>query len=245
MQWLTGSFCLALMLLTTPTVSAQQCQGNAAPLDAPARRAFSQVTPVARSRTAAPGYCAALRYTRMGARRNVTAARNDAGRAYSALGQRDYAGTQFRRALALQDTSVMREVSRLIRTSPVLEPSRSLAQEAAFIRDVRALLRRFPDGAQYAPSVRSVNDAMAVLEAISEQRMATIKVLSPQRGFSVNLRRWSYRDSRTIPWTPVRADTSLRLPAVTYQFRYRLPGTSRDTIVDVPCADGCDVRFPD
>jgi hypothetical protein len=147
-------------------------------------------------------------------------------------------------AAALQDTSLLANVARLIRTSPVLDPSLSLAREAVFVEEVRGLLRRLPDGEEYAESIESVDQAMEVLESLSEERIATIRLSSGQPGFPVGLRRWSYRKSKTIPWAPLRADTAVRRPAVMYQFRYRPPGARRDTVVDVPCADGCDVRLP-
>jgi hypothetical protein len=145
----------------------------------------------------------------------------------------------------LQDTSFVRELRRLIRTSPVLRPSRDLVTDQRFVREVRTLLLSARADSSAVAAIDSAEEAMAALEAISAQHTAAIHVYSPTNGFRVGMRRLSYRGSRTIPWIPLRTDTTVYKEAVAYQFRYRpRPDARRDTIITVPCADDCDVLVP-
>jgi hypothetical protein len=147
-------------------------------------------------------------------------------------------------AEAQQDTSFMREIRRLLHNSPVLNPSRGLVEEQRFIRDVQRLLHSVRADSAAVERIDSAEEAMVALEAFSIMRMATIRVSSSTRGFPVSIRRWAYRHSRTALWLPVRADTAIQQPAAAYQFRFRTPSTSRDTIISVKCHDDCDLSFP-
>lgn len=144
-------------------------------------------------------------------------------------------------APAVQDTTLRGAAARLLHASPALLPSgRNAGVQAAFVGEVRALAPRMGVRPE---EVRSVDDAMAVLEAVTAQRTAQIVITSPRQPLTVQMRRWA--DRRTsIPWITLWADTLVRHPAVTYQFRYRPPGAARDTTVAFACADDCDVRLP-
>jgi hypothetical protein len=143
-------------------------------------------------------------------------------------------------APAVQDTTLLREAARLVQGSPALLPSRNVAAEAAFVGQVRALAPRMGVRAE---EVRSVDDAMRVLEAVTAQRTARILITSPRRPLTVEMRRWADRRT-TIPWTRLRIDTLVQRPAVTYEFRYRPAGAGSDTTVAFACADDCDVPLP-
>lgn len=143
-----------------------------------------------------------------------------------------------------QDTTVAGRAAFLLNASPVFDPSRSMEREAAFIRAVRDLLLRANVSDSVAAQVDSTDEATLILETLLEGRITTIRVTSPIRDFRVEVRPWRYRTSTTVPWSTVRADTSIRRPAAGYQFRYRPPGAARDTVVDEPCADPCDVHLP-
>jgi tetratricopeptide (TPR) repeat protein len=174
---------------------------------------------------------------------NEAAAHDNAGRAYQRLGQRDSALGQFGEAIALRrDTAATREIVTLLTTSPLLEPSRSVLREASYVRDARSVVAATPGGAALAAEVTSAADAVAALDALSAARRATLKVTAPQP-LEVLYRRWAYRNTRA-PWIRVTTDTSLLVPAVTYQIKYADPATQRDTTVDWPCADGCVIRLP-
>lgn len=144
-------------------------------------------------------------------------------------------------APASQDSMLLRDAARLIHASPALWPSRNVAAEATFVGQVRAVARR---AGRRPEEVRSVDDAMAVLESIAEQRIAQVHVTSPRRGLAVQMRRWAYRNNANARWNELWADTLVRRPAVLYQFRYRPPAAERDTVVNISCADDCDVRLP-
>ena len=140
---------------------------------------------------------------------------------------------------APQDTVLMREAARLIHASPVLWPPRG-GMEAVFVREVRLLA---PRAGRRAEEIRTVDDAMALLESVTEQRIARIRIMSPRQPLDVRLRRWSERRNPNA-WIRLRADTLIRRPAVLYQVRYRPAGAGRDTVVQYPCADDCDVALP-
>ena len=130
---------------------------------------------------------------------------------------------------------------RLLSTSPVLEQRRSLPAEVVFVRDVRALVARTPSGAAAAARIETADQAMAALEGLLATRQARLQVTHPTRGFTVAYRRWLYRDDPAVLWAPLQADTVVSVPAAAYQFRYRVAGADRDTIVTLPCANGCRV----
>jgi hypothetical protein len=140
---------------------------------------------------------------------------------------------------APQDTVLMREAARLIHASPVLWPPRG-GMEAVFVREVRLLAPRV---GRRAEEIRTVDDAMAVLESVTEQRIARIRIMSPRQPLDVQIRRWSERRNPNA-WVQLRADTLIWRPAVLYQFLYRPAGAGRDTVVQRPCADDCDVALP-
>jgi hypothetical protein len=142
---------------------------------------------------------------------------------------------------ALSQDSTQAEMLRLLTTSPVLEQRRSLPAEVAFVRDVRALAARTPEWGAAAGRIETAEQAMAALEGLLASRSARIQVTHPTRGFTVQYRRWLYRDDPAVLWTPLQADTTVLVPAAAYQFRYRVAGTDRDTIVTLPCANGCRV----
>lgn len=141
---------------------------------------------------------------------------------------------------APQDTALIRRAAELIHASPALVPGRGLGEQAAFVDSARALA---PHAGRRPEDVRSVEDAMAVLESITAQRIARIHVMSPRPDLEVDVRRWSERRNPRA-WTTLWTDTVIRRPAVAYQFRYRPPGARRDTTVERPCAHDCDVRLP-
>ena len=163
------------------------------------------------------------------------------GRRFEQAGQMDSAFAYYGRALEAQDTTRRAAMLRLLDGSPVVAPRRNLPAEVAFVRDVRALVAATPAGAASAARIETAEEAMAALEALLAHRQSRIEVRHPTRGFPVAYRRWLYRDDPSVLWSPLQSDTAVTVPAAAYQFRYRPAGAARDTIVTLPCANGCRV----
>jgi hypothetical protein len=83
--------------------------------------------------------------------------------------------------------------------------------------------------------------ALLWVESMLDNRRATLSVRHSPPGFHVQYIRWRDRGDARVIWTSVYSDTSVTVTAAAYRFRYRDSQTGRDTVVDVPCADGCRV----
>ncbi len=226
-----------------PPVTVPSQVQEAQQLDARARAAFEAGNPGGFRQAKDLWLESAALYGGAGQIVSEATAHDNAGRAYHHLGERDSALGQFGEAIALRrDTAATREIVTLLNTSPLLEPTRSVMREASYVRDARSVLAATPGGAALAAEVTSAAEAVAALDALSAARTATLKVTAPQP-LEVLYRRWAYRNTRA-PWIRVTTDTSVLVPAVTYQIKYADPATQRDTTVDWPCADGCVVRLP-
>jgi hypothetical protein len=223
----------AVFLLLPNSAASQSCPTrNVATLDSLAERAAALETPAGRRRAIGLWRCAESELLLK------------VSRAMAGIGMRDSALTYFGRASVIRgDTALLRTSIGLLQASPAKDPQRGIAEEIAFVGRVHAALRNVPGGSELIAGTQSLEDAVAVLEAVSTQRTARLGITSPEKGFPVEIRRWLYRNSTTIPWTPLQADTVVTVPAATYQFRYRTPAR-QDVIIDVPCADGCDLRLP-
>jgi hypothetical protein len=91
---------------------------------------------------------------------------------------------------------------------------------------------------------RSADIALYLIEELLADRNATIQVRHSPPGFHVQYIRWRNRSDRRVIWADAYSDTAITVSAAAYRFRYRDPQTARDTVVDLPCADGCTVpRF--
>ncbi len=173
----------------------------------------------------------------------VAASYDGLARAYAALSEPDSVLTYVGRSSAIvAGDSTSGRVARLLDASPALHPSRSLTEEARFIRSVRALLSRLPGGEMLARRVGTVREAESSLERISEQHRARVRIVGDVPGVEVAVIRYALRTSPGILPTVLQTDTVVYLPAVAYQFRYRL-ASGRDTVISRPCALDCQVRI--
>jgi tetratricopeptide (TPR) repeat protein len=163
------------------------------------------------------------------------------GREFEARGQLDSAYAYYGQALEMDDSSHGVAMDRLLASSPLLQQRRSLPAEVLFVREVRGLLAATPAGATRAAEIGSAEEAMAALEGLLAHREAVIEVRYPTSGFQVSYRRWLYRNDPAVLWAPLASDTTVRVQAAAYQFRFRLPGADRDTTLTLPCANGCRV----
>lgn len=167
----------------------------------------------------------------------------DRGAAHRAAGSLDSAFAYFGAALQLRDTSQARELCLLLQRSPLLRGRRSVSADATFVRDVRQLVRATPAGEAGARQIASAEEAMEVLEAMLTHRKADIEVQASRPGIRVEFRRWFHRNDPVAQWEVVYSDTTVRRPAVSYQFRYRT-SASQDTVITLPCANGCRMLIP-
>jgi hypothetical protein len=90
-------------------------------------------------------------------------------------------------------------------------------------------------------AVRSADFALLWVESRLGGRRAPLRVRHSTPGFHVQYIRWRDRHDRRVIWSSVYSDTTISVSAAAYRFRYRDPQTGRDTVVDLPCADGCRV----
>jgi hypothetical protein len=124
----------------------------------------------------------------------------------------------------------------LLNASPLFSQDRGLEAEARYVAQVRALF-----GPSDASNVRSVDDAMATLEKALEPRRVSMRVITKPAGQRVEYKRFRFRDDSTVLWTPLLSDTVVTVPAAAYRIRFRPSTSTRDSILDIPCADGCRV----
>jgi hypothetical protein len=90
-------------------------------------------------------------------------------------------------------------------------------------------------------AVQSADFALLWVESRLGGRRAPLRVRHSSPGFHVQYIRWRDRHDRRVIWSSVYSDTTISVSAAAYRFRYRDPQTGRDTVVDLPCADGCRV----
>jgi hypothetical protein len=235
---------MLLVAICTPAPVGAQIE-RAQALETQARRAHLENTPLGSRRAAGLWKQAADLYARVGARRQAAAAWDSASSAYARVGVRDSALVYLGRALEVRDTTITTTIDSLLNASPLLQPSRSVADEALFVRQVRQLLSRVRGRPTSPDEVPSAEAAVAVLEELNSGRETWIEVHTPFPSFEFSVRRWLYRNSpSSAGWTVRTASTRFQAPRQTYQFRYRDPRTARDTVITRACADGCAFDLP-
>jgi hypothetical protein len=239
---------LLLSLLFTPRAAGAQ-PGPEAQARALERQAIASATegsPAALQRAARLWRQTADAYTQAGLPLRAAAAWDSASHTYDRLAARDSALASAGRALAIRDTSLTAQVDSLLNASPLLRPTRSVAEEERFVRGVRQLLARIRGRPTSPAEVPHAEAAVAALEALNAGRETVIDVSTPFPSFDFRFRRWLYRNSRSAAtWQSRTAAARFLAPRVTYQFRYIDPRTGRDTTVTRACADSpCIIRLP-
>lgn len=124
----------------------------------------------------------------------------------------------------------------LLNGSPLLKPERGVEDEARYVARVRAVVSA-PSGAQ----IQSADEAMAALQFALRARHVTMHVQTTPPGMRVEYKQFLFRNDSTVLWTPIVSDTTVEVAAAAYRIRYRPLRSSRDSVVDIPCADGCRV----
>ena len=242
MGWLRVVRRAVLAAATTLSMAPAARAQAAAPLSSQAEEALARGRAGAPSAIVLWGQEAAAR-ARAGDAAGEAAAWKGVARGYALLEQPDSVLVYVGKALARDgpSDSASGRVARLLDSSPALHPSRSLTDEARFVRSVRALLAGLPGGELLARRVTSVREADASLEQISGEHKARVEIVGDRRGVEVAVVRYALRDSPAILPMVLATDTVVYLPAVAYQFRYRL-ASGRDTTVSRPCARDCRLR---
>jgi hypothetical protein len=188
---------------------------------------------------------AAEKYASAGLLPRAAAAWDSSGRMYERLDARDSALAQMGRALAIRDTSITAQVDSLLNSSPLLQPTRSVADEERFVLHVRRLLAIIRGRPTPPDEVPNAEAAVGVLEEFNAGRETLIEVQTIYPTFPFSFRRWLYRRSTADIWDSRAAATRFQAARQTYQFKYVDPRSGRETIITRPCADSpCVVQLP-
>jgi hypothetical protein len=149
------------------------------------------------------------------------------------------------RALAIRDTSITAQVDSLLNSSPLLQPTRSVADEERFVLHVRRLLAVIRGRPTSPDEVPNAEAAVGVLEELNAGRETWIDVQTTYPTFPFSFRRWLYRRNTAVIWDSRAAATRFQAARQTYQFKYVDPRSGRETIITRPCADSpCVVQVP-
>jgi len=131
-------------------------------------------------------------------------------------------------------------VGEILTESPLLDPSRSLPEEGAFIERVRAYVNNLLGNDVASRRVNTVADAHEALERVSGARLAKLRITGDSPGVVVRYIRYTLRERNGILPEQARTDTTVQRPGVAYRFWYRQT-TGRDTIVDLQCVNNCEL----
>jgi hypothetical protein len=126
----------------------------------------------------------------------------------------------------------------LLARSPLYDPAnRGAPDEARFIGSVNQLLAAVSPGARPAASAA---EAQVALENLARSSLAPITLRRAGASVDVQFRRSTYAQRQPgALWERAATDTTLHRQPAAYDFKYRLPGHDKDTVVTMPCADGC------
>lgn len=178
-------------------------------------------------------------------RGRAAAAWDSAGHAYGRAGARDSALAWTGRSLELRDTARTASIDALLASTPLLRPTRTVADEERFVTGVRRLLAEIRGHPTPDDEIPDAEAAHLALEALNAQRDTWIDVQTALP-FEFGIRRWIHRNSDSPEtWETRTASTRFRARRQGYQFRYVHPETRRVETLDVVCADSpCVVRLP-
>jgi hypothetical protein len=238
----TDALLLLCALTALPASASAQGPTDARKLEADAALAFQSGTharclQAARLWSAAADYYTAYHWTA-----DAAAALRNTGRAYACAGDEAASLGYFGRAAELDNAAASYRALVLLDRSPIYDPtSRDIAEDARFVGAVNSLLRAF--GGDTVAKVTSAEEAQSALESLVSLRLAPITIRAEGGRVDVELRRYRYSldAARNAPWERVTTDITIKRIPAAYHFRYRSPGTSRDTTVLYRCADGCNV----
>jgi hypothetical protein len=207
-------------------------------LDAQASRAFQAGTRAKYVEASALWSRAAVQYLDNGWTADAAAAYRNAGLALSRTGADTAALVYYGRAVELENPVASHQVRVLLEASPVYDPAgRGVAEEARFVGAVNRLLATVSPEAE---RVTSADDAQLALENLAASGLAPITIRCDSGSVDVQFRRWTYaRRQPNALWDRATTDTTVHRQPAAYDFRYRIRGTSRDTTITLPCADGC------
>lgn len=228
---------IGVMMLVAASAAQGQPSNSASGLAARAEQAM------ARGKAGAPEAIdlwkrAAALYRTAGDSVNEATINGKVGRAYALVDEPDSALVYLGKGIA-RDSSAT-EVAAILSESPLLDPSRSLPEEGAFIERVRNYLGKLTGNDVAAKRVNTVADAHEAIERVSGARLARLRITGDSPGVVVRYIRYTLRDRTGILPEQARTDTTVLRPAVAYRFWYK-QATGRDTIVDLQCVNNCDL----
>jgi hypothetical protein len=230
---------LAILLASALSTTAVAQSTNAPRLlDAQAAQAFQAGTPAKYQEASELWRRAALKYLDNGWTADAAAAFRNAGLAQSRAGADSTALEYYGRAVELENPAASHQVRLLMATSPLYDPaSRGFPDEARFVGAVNQLLAAVSPAAD---KVTSAADAQLALEHLAKSSLAPITLQRAGASVDVQFRRSTYalRQPNAL-WERAKTDTTLHRQPAAYDFKYRLPGEDKDTMITIPCADGC------
>jgi hypothetical protein len=180
----------------------------------------------------------AVLYRRAGDSAQEAAINRRVGGAYALVDEPDSALVYTGRSMVGDSAST--GVAEILTESPLLDPSRSLPEEGAFIERVRAYVNKLLGNDVAARRVNTVADAHEALERVSGARLAKLRITGDSPGVVVRYIRYTLRERSGILPEQARTDTTILRPGVAYRFWYKQT-TGRDTIVDLQCVNNCEL----
>ncbi len=234
---------VSLVVVATSRADAQTSgshamrQKSALQLGGRAERAIARGPEGAREAIALWKRAAAI-YRQDGNSSQEAAINGRVGGAYALIDEPDSALVYMGRSMVGDSASTA--VAEILTESPLLDPSRSLPEEGAFIERVRAYMNKLLGNDVASRRVNTVADAHEALERVSGARLAKLRITGDSPGVVVRYIRYTLRERSGILPEQVRTDTTIRRPGVAYRFWYRQT-TGRDTIIDLQCVNNCEL----